>query len=335
MDIFTHALLPYLIGSVLKLNKKWLTALVLGGIALDFDFLLLWINYIYPNDLLLVHRGITHSFLFGFLAALIVLYVASRPWVKANIQRSMKRIMNFDAVFTGTALAFAYLGVLSHLFLDYLTTRGVPLFYPFEFARLSADLFPSIEVMVFLTSTAIIAMLSLRWGQSRPAKVWLLAAFLIVIMIIGTIRIDGKEMSEKALVGANAKSYPDTSLFKWSILKDSGSRFDVYEYDLLSGNARHKATFQRLEVLPNANGSEGNISAALKAADSLPQVELFRWRAYATAINASFKSSIWHLEYYDPVVRAEQINSQPMLKIVTGSYASVKVDVDGDKAIVV
>ena len=85
MDIFTHALLPYLLGSSLRMNKKLLAAFVLGGIAPDLDLLVVWINSIYPTSLLIVHRGFTHTFFFGFFTALIVLYLASRRPVKAFV----------------------------------------------------------------------------------------------------------------------------------------------------------------------------------------------------------------------------------------------------------
>lgn len=330
MDIFTHALIPYLVGSILKLNKRELTALVLGGIVPDLDFLFLGINYLYPSDLLLVHRGITHTLIFGFLTALVALYAVSRCHVKRIIQRFIGSD-NFDLSKTWKALALVYAGVLSHLFLDYLTTRGVPLFYPLDASRFSAEVFSSVEVVFAITSLVIIAML-LRYGQNRSAKVWLFAAFLVVIIAAGSIRMEGKEMSGMVLGVGSSKSYPEADLFKWSILEDNGSRFDVYEYDLISGNTRHKTAFPHLEVSQDASGSREGLGAALKAADGLPQVELFRWRAYAVAINASLEDGVWHLEYFDPVIRAEQMHSMPFLKAATSSYSSVKVKVDADDA---
>lgn len=333
MDIFTHALIPYLIGSIPKLNKRELTALVLGGIAPDLDFLFLVVNYRYPSDLLLVHRGITHTLIFGFLTALVVLYAVSCCRAKRIIQR-FTGSDNLDLSLTRKSLAFIYAGVLSHLFLDYLTTRGVPLFYPIDTSRLSAEVFSSVEVVFAITSLVIIAVL-LRYGQGRSAKVWLFAVLLMVIIAAGSIRIEGKEMSEMVLVDGGAKSYPEANLFKWSILEDNGNRFDVYEYDLLSGTTRHKTAFSHLEVSQDASSSRESLGAALKTAEGLPQIELFRWRAYAVAINASLKEDVWHLEYFDPVVRAEQIHSMPVLKTATGSYSSIKVKVDANNAVVI
>jgi inner membrane protein len=82
MDHFTHDLLPYLVGSILRLNKRDLTVLVLGWIAPDFDVLLVWISYFYPNYLLITHRGFTHTFFFGVFIALAILRLASYEPVK-------------------------------------------------------------------------------------------------------------------------------------------------------------------------------------------------------------------------------------------------------------
>jgi inner membrane protein len=345
MDIFTHALLPYFGGSLLKLNKRAIAALVLGGIVPDLDFLLLWVNYIHPTNLLLVHRGITHSLLFGFVAAAAILFTASRGQVKERI----RRFADFDLSMTWTALALVYAGVLSHLFLDYLTTRGVPLLYPFVASRFSAEIFYSTEITVAIASLAIVIIL-LRCGhddkrqrhsqsqeqRQRQTEMFLLAAFLIVILAVGAIRIDGKEMPSD-LLGGNAKSYPEAGLFQWSILKDDGDCFNVYEYDLLSAGTVSKAAFPHLNVSSDGENAKKNsigenISTALRAADALPQVDLFRWRSYAVAVNASLKDGIWYLKYYDPVVRTDEMHSPAILRAAGGSYSSVNVKVDGKNA---
>ncbi|MCX9073609.1 MAG: metal-dependent hydrolase, partial [Candidatus Methanoperedens sp.] len=137
MDLFSHALLPYLLGNFFKRNKKEITAFVLGGIAPDFDVFLVWINSVYPTFFLIVHRGITHTLFFGFFTALAVLYLATREKVRSRVQK----FISLETSFSKRTAVFAYAGVLVHLFLDYTTTRGVPVFYPFEAARYSAEVF--------------------------------------------------------------------------------------------------------------------------------------------------------------------------------------------------
>ena len=97
MDFFSHAVLPYLLGSFLGLKKKHLAALVLGGIAPDLDTLVVWINYIYPTSLLIVHRGFTHTFFFGFFVAAFILFLATRDRVLARAQRLIRFDLDFSA----------------------------------------------------------------------------------------------------------------------------------------------------------------------------------------------------------------------------------------------
>ncbi len=66
MDLLSHTLFPYLLGNYFTKRKEEITALVIGGIAPDFDYLLLWIQNVYPTFFLITHRGITHSLFFGF-----------------------------------------------------------------------------------------------------------------------------------------------------------------------------------------------------------------------------------------------------------------------------
>lgn len=80
MDVISHAVLPYLLGSSFKMDRKLLAAFVIGGVAPDLDVLIIWLALIFPSpDLLLVHRGITHSLLFGSLTALAAMLIISRP----------------------------------------------------------------------------------------------------------------------------------------------------------------------------------------------------------------------------------------------------------------
>ncbi|MFZ3384913.1 MAG: metal-dependent hydrolase, partial [Candidatus Methanoperedens sp.] len=137
MDLFTHALFPYLLGNYFKKSKEKITAFVIGGIAPDIDIFLLLIQYLYPTFFLITHRGITHSIFFGFFTGIIVLYLSSRDGIKKIVQ---KRI-DFEPVFSRKNIMYAFAGVIIHLILDYSTTRGVPLLYPFDAARYSAELF--------------------------------------------------------------------------------------------------------------------------------------------------------------------------------------------------
>ena len=325
MDFFTHAVLPYLLGSFLGLKKKYLAALVLGGIAPDLDMLVVWVNYIHPTSLLIVHRGFTHTFFFGFFIAAFMLFLATRDQVLARLQR----FISLDLDFSAPCLAFAYAGIISHLFLDYLTTRGVPLFYPFVAARYSAEIFSMIEIIIMIGSLLVLAELYRERSRAKFNKN-LFIIFVAFLLIVGGIRLEGKEMARGFLNDKSAEVYPDSNLFQWAILENDSARFHVYELNSLYGEMPHNSTFLRLNISSGSMGAE----RALDLAENLPQVKLFRWRAYAVAINASELNGSWLLEYYDPVVKLEMLNSGSIGNAAFG-YGSVRVKVENNVAQVV
>jgi len=350
MDIFSHALLPYLLGSSLRMNKKLLSAFVLGAIAPDLDLLVVWINSIYPTSLLIVHRGFTHTFFFGFFTALIVLYLASRRPVLAAV----RRFVDFDVEFTAPALAFAYAGILCHLFLDFLTTRGVPLLYPLEMTRFSAEIYYHTEFFVLMGSLAVLAALAWdnrsrklrpRQGQfggtssrSESAPSFnknMFIIFVVFLLMVGAVRIDGKEAAQSLFENKSAEVYPDSNLLSWVALENYSDHFQVHEFDALSGRIEHSYEFPRLYVQTNGEPlpEHDSLSRAVDAAESLPEFKLFRWRAYGVATNASLQNGSWHLEFYDPVVREEIMNAWPVFQMAVRVYSSVRVDVNGDEAI--
>jgi len=60
---------------------------------------------------------------------------------------------------------------------------------------------------------------------------------------------------------------------------------------------------------------------------------MFRWRAYAIAMNASYYEGVWSLEYYDPVQRAMSKGILNDLKDLQGVSLPLNVTVTGNKAV--
>jgi len=319
MDFFSHALLPYLLGSYLRLDKRLIAALVLGGIAPDLDVFLSWINSVYPTSLLLVHRGVTHTLFFGFFFALLIFYLASREQIKGFLSRFIK----FDLKFSAESLVFVYAGVLMHLFVDYTTTRGVPLFYPWLDARYSANIFSQIEPIALIVSLLVLAEL-IRERHRIIFNKNILIIFMLFFVILGGIRIEGKASAESFFDGCNAEIYPDSNLFSWVVLENDRDQFQVYKYDCLDGKVINSSAFAKITVASSVTEAR----AAISAAEELPMVLLFRWRAYAVAINATSENGSWIIEYYDPLVRAQMANSGPTFRSALKGYGSVRVRVE-------
>ncbi len=327
MDLFTHALLPYLLGDLFKQKREEITALVIGGIAPDFDVLILWINSVYPNFFLTTHRGITHSLFFGFFTAVFVMYLTLRS--KVLIKRLFKSAP--DIRFTRGTLAFMYLGVLMHLFLDYITTRGVPLLYPFDVTRWSAELFFYTDTYLTIFSlSAIVLLYKTKPDVHGAAAKKILAAMLVVFLLLGGIRYMEKSDAQASYV--DAQIFPTMNMFRWYALAGNNETIKIYDYNGWDKTASLKAEFKRR----NISFSDGAppFEDSLKLAEKLPQVRMFEWRAYSTAINASYKNA-WIIEFYDPIQRAGMRDAPVSLRRLFARFGSLAVKVENGNAAVI
>ena len=325
MDLFSHALLPYLLGYSFKRNRQEVTAFVTGGIAPDFDVFILWIQYLYPTFFLITHRGITHSLFFGFFTGLVIFYLASRGRIKDRI----RKYINFEPVISRRTVAFAYAGVVLHLFLDYVTTRGVPLLYPFDTTRYSAEVFFYTDTYLTILSLAIIIILYKK-PRLRNNNVKFLAVFLIIFAFLGGLRIAEKNSAEDFFKDMDIKAYPTMSPFEWYILGGDSDTIKIYGY---SGIER---TFSNISAVPRLNIAAGgeNLDTALGVAGELPQIKMFKWRAYAVAINATSEKGTWSLEYYDPFQRAMVHNAPGIFRRAATNFSSIRVRVEAGQAVI-
>jgi inner membrane protein len=318
MDFLTHLLIPYLLGKVLKRDDKEVAALVLGGIAPDLDFFILPIDYIYPTSFLIMHRGITHSLFFGILTGLALLYIASR----SGISSKMERFVGLKPALTGRTIPFLCAGLIIHLALDCVTTRGAPLLYPLDATRWSAELFFYTELPLLLFNLAILAYLVKR--PRKPPYPKMLAALLLVLVLCGGVRAWEKNCAEDNF--SEAKTIPTPNLFQWSVLTENQDGITVYSYDGISRTMEPKGTFPWLEASPG----EG-LDEAFCAAEKLPQVKMFSWRSYAVARKANFSEGGWDLEYIDPLMKV-RMDETPAMGRHFKRLVAINVRVEGKRA---
>ncbi|MDI6644732.1 MAG: metal-dependent hydrolase [Methanobacteriaceae archaeon] len=110
MDLITHFIVPYII--LFFANSKNKLEGAFGGISIDFDFFIVFIGILFPQLFIVTHRGITHSFIFGFITALIFLFIITRNPVQRVIGKIIRRNLNLE--FTRKTILLAYFGVLIH-----------------------------------------------------------------------------------------------------------------------------------------------------------------------------------------------------------------------------
>lgn len=296
MDLITHFIVPYAIMTLAK--SKYRLEAAFGGISLDFDVLIAWIGILSPELFVFSHRGITHSFLFGFITSVLFLYVLTRNPVKNLIDRIIHRDLKIE--FTKTTVLIVFFGALTHLFLDSLTSLGIPLFYPLTLTRYSVNLFYYLDALTAIIAFAVLVLIYLKINSNY--KKIALTAFIVMLIIFGGVRAYEKsDALEKSIsLGGNFSyitAYPTSDMFKWSILESNSdnSSFTVFEYDTVNDDATGLGHYQKLMV---TNGSYDSALNAVNQANVLPEVEKFNWTAYQVCVNADYKSN-WNLTYFD------------------------------------
>ncbi len=298
MDVITHILVPYAILTLVK-NKNKLAGVV-GGISLDFDLLIIWIGILAPEYFIFTHRGITHSFIFGFFTSLIFLFILSRKPVKEFISSIMHRNINIE--FNKSSILIVYFGAITHLILDFLTTKGIPLLYPFSIVRYSAEIYYYIDPITFGVGAVVLFILYLRLNSNY--KKFAMAFFIILLVSFGCIRGYEKiNAIETATITSNGScneisAYPTTNMFVWNVVKNDhkNKKYNVFRYDALKNRKLNIGDFNSVSI---ENGSQKSAENALKIANAFPEVERFKWNAYYTCVDAKHNSERWKITYYD------------------------------------
>ena len=173
MDIVTHGITGVLVSRALPGGDKgpMMMAGLMGALAPDLDVIArLWD----PMAAITVHRTATHSFLGG---AVIAVVVAGLVW--GLRQESFLRLFGF-----------AYLGLLSHIGLDLLTSFGTAILWPLTNRRFALALFYVIDpIFSMLAVGFLMATFRLKEKKVSLAKIGLLGILLYVLVAAAYQRI--------------------------------------------------------------------------------------------------------------------------------------------------
>ena len=299
MDLFTHFLVPYIILTAVKSKNKLAGAF--GGISPDFDTIFVaWIGILSPNLFIFSHRGITHSFIFGFITSTIFLYVISRKQVNQFIGNLIKR--DITVKFTKTTIAIAYFGVLTHLFLDYLTTLGIPLFFPFSITRYALNLYQSLDLITIILAAVVMIIIYMKVNYRYKKAA--MAIFMIILILFGGLRAYEKvnilDNETPTLTGnyTQLSVYPTSNILVWNVVK-SNSQNSSYIVSQYNGWSNQESNIQIFNTPSVENGNYSAGLNAIKIADTLPVVKQFKWNSYYTVVNARYNSTKWDVTYSD------------------------------------
>jgi inner membrane protein len=169
LDNITHTLAGALIGQMgLKRRSRFaMAACLLGANAPDID---VFVPLAFPVDGIEFHRGPLHAiFAWPFLAVAIVAIL----WLADRCVPPKEGGMRFRA---GPLFVVAFLAVLTHPFLDWLTTYAIAIFAPVSWRWYSGNAIFIVDWVYWLLMIGGIGWSAWRWRRylphpGRPAQV--------------------------------------------------------------------------------------------------------------------------------------------------------------------
>lgn len=259
MDFFTHGLFSFLSGKRLGRSRPECAALLLGGFAPDFDVFISWMPLIFNTPIPLAHRGITHSLVFGFATAAIALFIFSRKRSIALIRRIIKTDIALSM--KPSLFAMACIGVVFHLFLDWLTAYGILLFYPFSMERYSAELFFYIDFYIFAISASLIAYAvfrrhkirmppELRSTKMQSAYIRIFSVLIAALFALSGLRYYEKSATAEYFNVPKGNIFPSSSIFTWQAVDNNEGK--IYAFDSFRKRIISESSFSG--GLPEARG---------------------------------------------------------------------------------
>jgi inner membrane protein len=177
MDSLTHIVLGAAIGEALLGKKIGRKAMLWGALADTIpDFDVFGSSCFTDAQQLMVHRGITHSFFFILIMSPILGWLFNK-WLK-KLDVSWK---------SWTTLFF--IGMLTHVLLDSLTSYGTGWFEPFSSYRVSfntifvADIFYTLPFLICVLAALIVKNGSPKRATWNKMGLWISCLYLVFTMV--------------------------------------------------------------------------------------------------------------------------------------------------------
>jgi inner membrane protein len=238
LDNITHTLAGALLGQMgLKRRSRFaMAACLLGANAPDID---VFAPLAFPVDGIEFHRGPLHGvFAWPVLAAAIVI-------ILSLVDRLRSAPPDAVPFRPGPLFVVAFLAVLTHPFLDWLTTYAIAFFAPFDWRWYSGNAIFIIDWVYWLLMIAGIAWSAVRWrrGSAHPGR----PAQIAGLLILGYIGFNlGESARVESATAATLRSRgieptlivagpPPLAFWERTVLWRSADRFGSGTYDFTDG----------------------------------------------------------------------------------------------------
>ncbi len=238
MDNITHTLAGALLGQMgLKRRSRFaFAACLLGANAPDID---VFAPLAFPVDGIEFHRGPLHGvFAWPVLAAAIVIILS----LVDRLRPAPPDAVSFRPV---PLFVVAFLAVLTHPFLDWLTTYAIAFFAPFNWRWYSGNAIFIIDWVYWLLMIVGISWSAIRWRRhsphpGRPAQIAGLIMLGYILFNLGeSARVESASAAmlrsrgiEPALIVAGP---PPLAFWERTVLWRSADRWGSGSYDYTNG----------------------------------------------------------------------------------------------------
>jgi inner membrane protein len=217
-------------------SRVAVAACLLGANAPDID---VFAPLVLPVDGIEFHRGPVHAvFAWPILAAGIVAIL----WLVDRLKPPAPDALPFRP---GALFGVAFLAVLSHPFLDWLTTYAIAIFAPASWRWYSGDAIFIIDWVYWLLMIVGITWSAIRWRRGRtnagrPAQVAGLIMLAYIAFNLGeSARVEGAAAAQLRARGVEptlvVSSPPPLAFWRRSIDWRSADRFGSGSYDFTNG----------------------------------------------------------------------------------------------------
>lgn len=229
MDTVTHALFGFFIAVLIagKLgfkSLKWpVAAGIIAALAPDIDVVTLLFS---PGTFYEYHRVATHSIIGAVLLAVIIAILFSR------LKKSFIKY-----------LPITLLCILSHLYLDFITSTGIQLFYPYSTVKVALNMVPIVDIYMLAALAAGIVLI-----KKHPALSARTSAFVLIfcVFFIGA-RIGLGVIADSSVDRLNGDSYLSPHLFnpfRWAVIMEQPDSYVLSDYNIITG-IKKSATLQK------------------------------------------------------------------------------------------
>ena len=173
------------------------------------------------------HRVMTHSLIALFIFALIIALVFSRfKFQKKDFFKS-----DFSKYFT-----LSFVALIGHIFLDFVTSQGIVLLYPFSNQLFSWSFMPLVDIFLLLIFVAGLVVMEIL----PQKKVKISAVALILITILFVTKFTLYQYAENRVYGLDGfrEAYLIPHNFdplEWRVVVENTDSYFVADYKLFDG----------------------------------------------------------------------------------------------------